>query len=261
MNTDHIYRENKILELAILSVIGDREEQQDSFGYEIKENDCIVSVCDGMGGHKGGQKASSTAVSFIVDTYKKTYPQDNMVAFLNDVTVEADKRVAELKEIDGNSLNAGSTMVTIYIRGDELYWSSVGDSRLYIMREEELVQVTLDHNYHEYLKEQFANGQITKEVFEKEDRRGEALINFLGVGGLQIIDHNEDPLKLFSGDKLIITTDGLYKVIDDETICSLVSNFGNIEEALNVLEVKTSKTAEKKSVVRDNMTVALIKIK
>ena len=263
MNNDENrkYAENSILELAVLSVLGDREEQQDYFDSVMTDIDCFACVCDGMGGHKGGRLASTTAVNTLINEFCASYPLTDVPSFLRDVANEADKNVLDLKGDNGEPINAGTTMVSVYIKNDEMYWASVGDSRLYLVRAGEIAQVTLDHNYHEYLKEQLLNGQIDNEQFAKEDVRGEALINFLGIGGLQIIDHNDEPLKLFSGDRLIIMSDGLYKLVDDETILSLTDNFENISDALSGFEMKAQTMARKKNVRRDNMTVILIKIK
>ncbi|MBP3238614.1 MAG: serine/threonine-protein phosphatase [Lachnospiraceae bacterium] len=256
-----ISKENQILELAILSVIGDRSEQQDNFGYEITDRECMVTVCDGMGGHRGGRLASSLAVKHMMDTYRNCYAEKDIISFLHDTTVEADRIVSELKDGEGNKLNAGSTLVSIIIKNNELYWSSVGDSRLYLVRGNEIVQVTLDHNYHEYLNEILYNNQISEEEYEKENQKGEALINYLGVGGLKVIDHNEGPLHLFQGDKLLVMSDGLYKLVEDKSIYNLVNNFGNINEAVESMDLKAEKIARKNKISRDNMTVALIKIK
>ena len=255
------FMENQLLELAVLSVIGDRSEQQDYYGFDVGAKEAFATVCDGMGGHRGGSLASHSAVDFLLDSYRKNREVPDPIAFLREVSDGADRVVTALADESGRPMEAGSTMVTVYIREYDLYWASVGDSRLYLIRGDEIVQVTLDHNYHEYLKERLFNKEISQEEFDRENVRGEALINYLGMNGLLLTDHNDAPLVLMPGDKLLIMSDGLYRLVNDNEIYEILNNFGNIKEALESLELKAQRMARKMGISRDNMTVMLIKIK
>jgi len=251
---------NSKLELAILTVLGDREDQQDSFGYELKQDEGLVVLCDGMGGHEGGKLASSIAIDEFLTAYNQSYPCTNQVDFLSETTKNANNRVTSLKDKSGKPLNAGSTVVALLISNKQLYWSSVGDSRAYLFRNGEFVQFTLDHNYQTVLLEKKNAGLIDEEELENEKGRAEALISFLGIGELNLIDYNDEALQLMKDDKIIIMSDGLYKLVPDEEIARVIDNFNNIGEALQALEMKARKCAKTKSISRDNMTVALIKI-
>lgn len=259
-NREIIYKVNQNVILASISVIGDREEQQDCFGCNVREDNVIVTVCDGMGGEKGGKKASNTAVSFILEYFDKCKKED-YINLLNTMTCKADELISGLKDVRGEKLNAGSTMVTVIVDNKDLYWSSVGDSRLYILRDEDFFKVTVDHNYYEYLKEQVENSRITVDEFEKEKHKGEALISYLGVNGLPVIDHNVKPLKLLSKDRIIMMTDGLYRILDDNEIFKLLKNFVNIKDAVEAIEKKAAKMARKKNLDRDNMTLVVMEIR
>lgn len=252
---------NSVFDLSVISAIGDRDEQQDSFGYNLRCDEGIVVICDGMGGRDAGSMASSVAVKNILDTYEGNFSGVSITELLIDCANKTDEKVSKLCDENGKSLKAGTTMVAVVIKDNALYWCSVGDSRAYLARKGEFVQFTQDQNYKTVLDEKLRANLITEEAYAKEMKRGEALISFLGIGNLSLIDYNNLPLQLEKDDKIIIMTDGLYKVLDDDEIARVADNFSNIEETLNALEMKTKKQAKKKNISRDNMTVALIKIR
>ena len=253
--------ENAVINVSIMSVIGDRDEQQDCFGYLLKVNEGIVVVCDGMGGHEGGQIASSISTeSFISDYENCTNDYDPEQQLILSAKT-CDKKISELKHTNGEKMNAGSTCVGVIIRGKMLYWCSVGDSRAYLLRGDEFVQLTQDHNYGTVLNEKKRAGIITEEQFEKEWERREALISYLGIGNLSLIDYNNTPFQLEKDDKIVIMSDGLYKLVDDIDIHHIVDNFTNSSEALRALDMKANRCAKNKRVNRDNMTVAIITIR
>lgn len=253
--------ENSAFEFAVISELGNREEQQDSFGYSLKYNEGIVVICDGMGGHEGGKLASSMIVEKIVHNYEQNYPCNEFGSFLIEQAKNADKKITSLCDATGKLIKGGSTMVTVAIKDKSLYWCSVGDSRAYLMRNDEFVQFTQDQIYKTVLDEQLRTGIISKEKYDNEMKRGETLISYIGVGNLSLIDYNCKPIKLKKDDKILIATDGLYKVVTDSQIKSILNNFSNLEDALQSLEIKVQRIAKNSDISRDNMTVALIKIK
>lgn len=253
--------ENSICEVAVYSVIGDRGEQQDSAGYEMKSNSAIVTVCDGMGGFEGGKLASSLAVEKLLKIYSENYLCENTHTMLIDAVGILDKTVRDLKNELGEWLKAGSTLASVVINEQGLFWLSVGDSRIYIVRDNNLYQVTVDHIYSLKLKKDLAAGTISKDEYNEKIANGEALISFLGIGGLPMCDCNETAFKTLSGDRIIIMSDGLYKLVPDGEVCAILSNFSNMPDALRALDSKAKHYAKSKKILRDNMTLALINIK
>lgn len=266
MNKSHkdntsISDENTVFSMAILSVIGDREEQQDCFGYSLQAEEGIVAICDGMGGHAGGQKASNTAISHLIGNYDNNYPVLAPDVFLRAETDTIDSEIKAFLTDDGVNLNAGTTLVCVFIRDKQLYWMSVGDSRLYLYRSGQLVQVTQDHVYQIVLDGLLEKGEITQLEYVREEVKGEALISYLGIGNLQLVDNNTTPFTLKSGDKLLLMSDGLYKSVPDSEIKTILENFTNSSDALQALNLKAEKNAKKTFLNRDNTTVSLLQIK
>lgn len=253
--------QNENVIIAVYSSIGNRDEQQDCAGYSLGKNSAIVVLCDGMGGHAAGKIASNKAVSGMLDMGDISMLGSNVHDELCKAAKELDNAVHLISDEDGNWLKAGTTFITTVIMGLKMYWVSVGDSRIYLHRGDRLIQLNQDHTYQNALDNMLRQNSISQEEYDKEIEKGEALISFLGIGDLSIIDGNNDSMYLESGDKILIMSDGLYKIIPDNEVCSIISNFSNLEDALRTLDLKVKAKAKKENIVRDNMTLALIKVK
>ena len=119
------------------------------------------------------------------------------------------------------------------IEGNRLWHVSVGDSRIYLLREGELTCLTVDHNYELVLREYRAKGYISQEELAEplQDSRAQSLISYLGLGKKKIIDKNEAPLEMKEGDKIILCSDGLYKSLYESQIRAIVAEeYGKIDE-------------------------------
>lgn len=261
-NLDNQFAEdaNSEFDIAVLAVIGDRKNQQDAFDFSMKEDECFVVVCDGMGGHQGGQIASRTAVDKFLADYEEQYPCSDPVQQMIDSAKAIDKLITGLVNEEGVKMNAGTTGVVIFIRKEHLYWCSVGDSRAYLLRGKEFVKLTQDQNYGTVLGEQLRVGIIDEEQYQRELTRGETLISYMGIGDLSLIDYNDSPLKIRSGDRIVIMTDGLYKLVPEIEIKRVVKNIKNNSDVLQGLNSKAERASYEKSEPRDNMTVAVISI-
>lgn len=260
-NNYSIFDENSIYELAAQSVIGDRDEQQDCFGYEMKGSGGITVVCDGMGGHDGGRLASTRSTESILKIYNENYPCNDHRKLLTDAAYDIDESVAMLKNDNGEKMRAGSTISAVLIENKRMTWLSVGDSRIYLFRNDELKQLTRDHNYKLDLDERLKNGKIDKEYYDSEISQGGTLVSFMGAGRLAMIDCNEQEFELLSEDKILITSDGLYKTLSEDSIRSLLSNFTNIRQAATAIESKANRLAKNTKTCRDNTTFVIIRVK
>ena len=250
---------NALLDLAIICNIGDRSDQQDSFGYDLRQNDCLVSICDGMGGYEGGKLASNTAIETILKVFANNHTSKPPTEYLLEAATEANQKIINIKGDDGANLHAGSTIVSVVISGDKLHWISIGDSRIYLIRKGEMVHVTQDHNYKLVLDEKLAFGDISQDEYQASIEKGEMLVSFLGMGDLWLIDNNEEPFTLVKDDILLLMSDGLYKLLDDEEMKSIVNNFSNMADAVSAMEQMTKRRARTKGKSRDNVTIAIVR--
>lgn len=244
------------------SVIGTRKTQQDAVVVSdtefLQSNDFnrgIAVLCDGMGGLSGGELASFVTTKTIHDDFVFMNPE-NIPEFFKAEVIKTDEIVYGLQDETGKLLGAGSTLASVVIDGDKLYWVSVGDSRIYIIRNSEMVQVTNDHNYYTLLKQKADSGQITQEE-ARNDPRADALISFIGIGKGSLTDLNEQPFVLQNGDTILLCSDGLYKTLSDQTIAQiLLANGQNPSSAATAL---TQAVMAENKRGQDNATVAVVK--
>lgn len=253
------YDENSYFEVSLRSVIGTRDEQQDSAAVRLNYDNGIIVICDGMGGHKGGRSASSIAAEKMAECFNNRSQNANVPSTFLNIMDELDSEVMNLRDSDGTVMKAGTTLVASYIEKRSIHWASVGDSRIYIIRGDEIVQVTKDHNLKFRLDNQLEENKISLQQYRENIIHGDMLISFLGVGGLELVDINSESFTLYPDDRVLLTTDGLYKALNVETILKIISNFINVKEATEALIEKAQRTAEGGSL--DNTTISLIRIK
>lgn len=254
-------RENREVVMGILSSIGGREEQQDSSGFLIEESGIIIAVCDGMGGHSCGSLAAETGIRTILEECSSGSASGPVCGMLCDALIRADKEVSGLVDENGRPLYSGSTAVVISVKQGKLFWASCGDSRLYICREGSFVQATTDHTYKWLISESPESAEAKERGLREGTGQEEALISFLGTGGLPYISYNEKAFSLQSGDRLLITTDGLYKTLEEQAIFETVAGSPDVCAVLRELESKAEYHAECDSAERDNTTAVVVIIK
>lgn len=224
------------IKICAASLIGDREYQQDTMWYEGREQetspgesgtekrrDVLAVICDGMGGLEGGERASVCAVNKMIDCFRQeNIPVGNVPAFFCQAMQVMNHEICCLQDEKGDPLESGSTAVAVYIYEDKLYWFSIGDSKIYLMREDSLTCPFLPHNYRTELEQRRKEGLLTEEEFLSEIAKGEALISFLGMGRIREYEILEKPCELHRGDMILLCSDGLYKALTEEQIRNLL---------------------------------------
>jgi protein phosphatase len=257
-------RSRNRFDISICSGIGKREAQQDFAYCSASDDEIYAVVCDGMGGMKGGELASRRAAEVAANCFERhCNPQKNssktghIEDWMSDAILEADRQVYLLQDSAGGRLGAGSTLVSVWIREKQLYWSSVGDSRLYLFRGNEAVQATTDLNYFYILNERKSIGQISDSEYKRESSNGEALVSFCGLGNVDLIDRNTNPLLVEKGDIILLCSDGFYRTIDQQWMLDILDATDTMEEVSNYIHAIIS---EHGTDMQDNYTCILIKV-
>jgi serine/threonine protein phosphatase PrpC len=245
-------------EIIKKSIIGKRPEQQDAVDYFRANGFLFAVVCDGMGGMKGGSVASQTALACFKELTMnaENLSEDLPEFFLRSIDI-MDEAVFRIEDEAGDKMNSGTTFVALAIKDRSAFWLSVGDSRLYILRDGEILQVTRDHNYLFTLNQMLSAGVISKTEYEEQLFRGDRLTSYLGMGGIEFMDICQAPFALKSGDYLIITSDGLYKTLSDEEIQDIIIDAQSVRAAA---ERMVDSVLERDRICQDNTSFALIKV-
>lgn len=241
---------------------GNRKYQQDAVyvspGGKLAGNRktyTLAVVCDGMGGMADGGLASRTAISMMVQGFErlKGQPGIHIPTFFRQGIRIMDEKIHDFPKENGKG--SGTTMVAVIAEDNRLYWASVGDSRIYILRGNVMRQITRDHNYELCLREMVNSGQISPEE-ARAQRQKEALISFLGIGNVSLMDVNDQAFELQFGDVVLLCSDGVTKTLGDEQIRDILQNDAkSMEEKAKILVEAAIRT---NTYSQDNTSVAIL---
>jgi len=136
-----------------------------------------------------------------------------------------------------------------------LYLANVGDSHIYIIRDNNIILLSVEHNYLARLLEDVKSGILTEEE-AYADKNKDALTSYIGLGGISLMQVAK-PIQLLQNDIVILSSDGLYRALEDEEIKNIVlMNQNNMEQAALKL---TDSAMAKNYKYQDNTSVILIK--
>ncbi|HZY19985.1 MAG TPA: PP2C family serine/threonine-protein phosphatase [Ramlibacter sp.] len=189
---------------------GGREKNEDRMGYCYTRESGLFVLADGMGGHPEGEVAAQLALQTISALYQKeARPQVRDPAeFLSIALMAAHHQIIRYAGEKGMLDTPRTTLVAVILQGTSATWVHCGDSRLYVVREGELLTRTRDHSYIE---------QQGSSVVRMERINRNILFTCLGSPTKPVFDVT-GPVTLQQGDKLLLCSDGLWSSIPDEDI-------------------------------------------
>lgn len=206
--------------------VGCKRKQNEDWleSFECK-NGLVAIVCDGMGGHVGGQVASHLAIDTIKEfVCGNTFndPNEMIIAACNIANQAILNRTAAEPQLAG----MGSTCVMLVVRDGKVYVGSVGDSRVYLVRSKKIIQLTKDQSYVQMLVDM---GEITREQAERHPRRNE-ITNALGLPTMRPATVLDTPIIPEAGDCFLLCSDGLSGMVSDEAIAKIVSSQASMNQ-------------------------------
>lgn len=242
-----------MLQFEVVTDIGKkRTVNEDSAAvFAIQDGPTLAVVADGMGGHRGGDYASSTAVRILGERFMKvdsatTMDEDDWREWLQETVMQVNRTLYDVAEDDNEYKGMGTTLDAVLIYGDKGLVTHIGDSRVYTINRNEILQITKDHSFVNILLD---SGEITEEEAAKHPQRNWIM---KAVGSEKTIMPDFYQIKLDGQTYLLICTDGLSNKVDNAQIQTIVTADGDLhDKAVKLVELANELGGE------DNISVIL----
>lgn len=226
-----------------------RSVNEDSMATFESPNGRVMVVCDGMGGQNAGDVASQLAVAVIQDILTdNTFPTPEEA--ISRSIMAANQAILRRASQDAGLSGMGSTCVMLIIKGGQVYYGSVGDSRIYYVANNSIHQVTKDQSYVQTLVDE---GRITQEAAEHHQDKNQ-ITNALGLEGMTPPVICQLPITPEPGSVFILCSDGLSGMIHNNAILTTVTRYDlPLKERADMLVRQANEAGG-----LDNVTVQLV---
>lgn len=240
------------MEYAYLTDPGKIREHNEDSVIIVKNhnNEYLLAVADGMGGHRGGEIASSIAISHIGKSFRelgKLGNKEDAILWIKNVVSEANVQIYKYTEENPESSGMGTTIVLSLLTDEYLLFGNIGDSSGYVYKDKQIHKITNDHTLVNLL---LKSGEITEEE-AKDHPRKNVLMKALGATTnveMDIFDVETDVEGIF------LCSDGLTNMLEDEQIAKVLNEETTAEEKMNKLIIKANNRGG-----TDNISVAFLK--
>jgi serine/threonine protein phosphatase PrpC len=215
-------------EIAEYSLRGAREQNQDAIGYAERGNSVLLVLADGLGGHVGGELASELLVQAVIHAYQSvkqpliTQPS----AFLALAILHAHRAINNMGKAQNPPIEPRTTCVLCLVQDGYAYWAHVGDSRLYLLRNNKIIRRTKDHTMIEQLRQEGVLSETEMQTHPEKSR----MLRCVGGPREPLVTLGEETA-LMPGDILLLCTDGLWEALPGEEICNYMGR-RNLEDAV-----------------------------
>jgi len=245
--TDNLY-----VDIGNAQIIGTREKQDDSFATSLQDYGLMAIVADGIGGYINGNLASQIAVETYLDEFEKRDVTDNLSYYFQTTAVLANERIRD----EFGEAKGGTTVVSVVLIEDKMYWTSVGDSNIAVLRGGRLIEINRKENVKNWLEDQYRAGAIGREeaMGGPMDKR---LVNYVGYDGFKKADESDRPIFLKKKDKVLIYSDGVEVLGQIELEAILAKRISAQDMADEIMEAIERKNVRSK----DNSTIIILSLK
>ena len=246
----------KIASYGISNVGMKRGQNEDN--YLVNDDLQLYVVADGMGGHLGGEFASKMAVTTVEEVVQRlSTPEATQIRGVNSIDSsfgdrlrfaikEAGRRIFDQALYDESLKGMGTTTVAVLLHDGKAYVANVGDSRGYFLRNGSIEQITEDHS--------LVGEQVKAGIISARDAKGHRLKNIItrSVGYQEEVESDICVKDLKAGDRILLCTDGLSNLVDDNEIESIVMDNPIKEACQKLVDLANERGGD------DNITIVVV---
>ena len=239
-------------ETGASKTIGDREVQEDEYGIAETEGGLMAVLADGMGKHYGGKIASRTAVNVFRDLFEDRNAFYNPQYSFRRAFQAANREILNQLEENQGSASVGA----VIIKDQKLYYAVVGNVKIAVYRNHELVPVSSGHTIGVLAKQKYEEGKLTRqEAVRLLDYH--RLYNFVGQDGFRDVEFFDTPIALYGGEYVLLMSDGMYETARWKDMEDCLEGEGSCQDkAFRLVELVNRSEEEEK----DNASVVVINI-
>lgn len=212
-----------------------RENNEDAIEVKELPDMTLCVVADGMGGQAAGEIASKRATEVLPRELKKNLAKGVSVEeakkVIRNAVVQANEEIIAMGTLDRDLRNMGTTVVmALWRKGEDLFVTGVGDSRAYLIRGQQIEQLTVDHS----LAQALVEAKTISPEEAREHRFKNVLWKYLGTKEV-----GEGPeikiVSLRGGDRVLLCSDGLSGVVPDDKLAACVQEHGDVQKCADAL--------------------------
>lgn len=213
----------------------------------IKNKGYLFTICDGLGGHRAGEVASSICAKLFMENYYNNSEDKESEEWLRDEIRNLNKRIMEISRDFHDYYGMSTTLVSLLIHNEHAYINNVGDSRLYIYTQNKLKQITEDQSP---VWKLYKKGYITKDDIIKHEKKN--IISQV-IGLEQDIEINSYKISLPEKYIFLLCSDGLTDVTLDREINEIISGIKDLKTGVEKLY-----QISQKNHTLDDVTIILV---
>jgi len=243
-----VRRGNEDHYLVVDTINGKADALPEIREFDSRKRGIILMVSDGMGGAAAGEVASRLAVETVMESMRadKQPPTSEFIEYLTEALQKANAVIVEHARNNPAMQGMGATATLAGILGNEVFIAQVGDSRAYLLRGNEIRQITKDQSFVGQLVEA---GRITEEEAELHPRRN---IILQALGSQEDLQVAITSAKIYRGDYLLLCSDGLSAMVKKQEMASEIQSSSDMKDACNrLVELANERGGH------DNITVVL----
>ncbi len=215
-----------------------------------ENNEYILAVADGMGGHKAGEVASEIVINHLTEEFYRLDSlgtKENTIEWLRNIVTEMNNKIFDYTKENPDSKGMGTTFVCAIVTNDYLLYGNIGDSSGFVIKNKKMHKVTKDHTLVNLL---VSTGELTEEEAKYHPRKN-VLMRALGANNPIDIDIFDVDTNI---DGILLCSDGLTNMLTTDQIEKVLNSDLTIEETLDKLIKKANARGG-----NDNISIAYLK--